>query len=223
MRKRAIGWLLLASLVVAGCAVAVGPIMSQVETPAYDVVASHDSIDLREYAPMIIAQTRAEGEREEAIGDGFRVLADYIFGNNTTKADIAMTAPVQQSAAGEEIAMTAPVQQQSQGEAWQVQFVMPSDYTLETLPKPNDERVTLRQVPARRFVAITFSGLNSDENIARHEAQLQDFMARHDLQAQGAPVYAFYNPPWTLPFLRRNEVMIEVAADARLSDTPEKP
>jgi len=195
--------------------VLVGPIMSDVERPEYEVISSaEENIEMRRYAPMIIAQVTVEGAREEAIGDGFRLLADYIFGNNTAQQEIAMTATVQQEAAqestSEKIAMTAPVQQQADGNAWTVSFVMPSEYTMETLPKPNDARVTHTRIPARRIIAITFSGTPSDENIAGHEQQLRDYINANNIQTTGEPTYAFYNPPWTLPFMRRNEVMMEV-------------
>ncbi len=195
--------------------VLVGPIMSDVERPEYEVISSaEENIEMRRYAPMIIAQVTVEGAREEAIGDGFRLLADYIFGNNTARQEIAMTATVQQEAAeestSEKIAMTAPVQQQADGNAWTVSFVIPSEYTMETLPKPNDARVTHTRIPARRIIAITFSGTPSDENIAEHELQLRDYINANNIQTTGAPTYAYYNPPWTLPFMRRNEVMMEV-------------
>lgn len=143
------------------------------------------------------------------IGDGFRLLADYIFGNNSVKQEIAMTAPVQQQESMK-IAMTAPVQQQSAGDDWQVSFVMPSEYTMETLPKPVNDRVTLKEIPAKAFAVITFSGMNSDENVQEHEKILVEYIEANDLTVSGTPKYAFYNPPWTLPPMRRNEVMIEL-------------
>jgi len=187
-----------------------GPIMSDVETPNYQVMSSQDSIEMRQYEPMIIAEVQMDGKREDAIGDGFRLLADYIFGNNKLSQDIAMTAPVQQQENGK-IAMTAPVQQQSVGDTWQVSFVMPSDYSMETIPKPVNERVVLKMVPAKQFITITFSGTNSDKNVKEHEDQLMSYVNANDLSVTGAPKYAFYNPPWTLPPMRRNEVMIEIA------------
>jgi effector-binding domain-containing protein len=209
MKKR---WKMIAAIVavlVLGGVLA-GPIMSDVQRPDYEVISTAEAgIEIRRYAPMIIAQVTMQGEREEAIGDGFRLLADYIFGNNTVSQEIAMTAPVQQQAS-EKIAMTAPVQQQAEGNAWTVSFVMPSEYTMESLPKPNNERVTLKQVPAKRLIAITFSGTNSNENIAEHEQQLKAYIQANNLQTTGQPTYAFYNPPWTLPPMRRNEVMIEL-------------
>ena len=184
--------------------------MSNVEQPNYDVLSSStDDIEIRQYAPMVIAEVEVRGAREEAISDGFRLLADYIFGNNTTQQDIAMTAPVQQQA-NKKIAMTAPVQQQSSGDRWKVSFVMPAEYSLATLPEPNNEQVKLKQIPAKDFIAIQFSGTNSKQNITKHERQLLQYIERNNIQTLGSPKYAFYNPPWTLPFMRRNEVMIEI-------------
>ena len=209
IRKRWIIILAISSTVLIGCAM-VGPIMSNVEQPNYDVLSSStDDIEIRRYAPMVIAEVEVRGAREEAISDGFRLLADYIFGNNTTQQDIAMTAPVQQQA-NKKIAMTAPVQQQSSGDRWKVSFVMPAEYSLATLPEPNNEQVKLKQIPAKDFIAIQFSGTNSKQNITKHERQLRQYIERNNIQTLGSPKYAFYNPPWTLPFMRRNEVMIEI-------------
>lgn len=185
-----------------------GPIMSDVETPEYEVVESQGNIEIRRYGPMIIAEVQVEGEREDAISDGFRLLADYIFGNNTVKQDTAMTAPVQQQSA--EISMTAPVQQQSAGGSWRVSFVMPSEYTLATLPEPKNGRIAVKEVPFKKFVVVTFSGTYSDENIKEHEERLMDYVEANGIPVFGSVKYAFYNPPWTLPPMRRNEIMIEI-------------
>ena len=120
-----------------------------------------------------------------------------------------MTAPVTQ-AMSEKIAMTAPVMQQEFDGRWKVRFVMPKKYTLETLPKPNSKEVVLVTVPARRFAVIRFSGLTSNENIKKHTEKLKAYILAQNLKPMGGPLFAFYNPPWTLPFLRRNEVMIEI-------------
>ncbi len=190
-------------------AVAVGPVMSDVETPNYEVVTAESNIEVRRYDPMIIAEVQINGPREGSIGDGFRLLADYLFGNNIVQQDIAMTAPVQQQESTK-IAMTAPVQQQQEDDAWQVSFVMPSEYSMDTLPTPVNDRVTLKEVPAKQFVVITFSGTNSDQNVKEHEEKLMEYIQSQNLSVTGSPKYAFYNPPWTLPPMRRNEVMIEI-------------
>ena len=188
-----------------------GPIMSDVEQPIYDVLSTFENgkIQIRQYKPMIIAEVKVRGERNEAIGDGFRLLADYIFGNKTVmkKATTPESAP---QPANKKIAMTAPVQQQANDNQWSVSFVMPAEYHLETLPQPNNKAVKLRLVPEKRFVAIQFSGGNSESTISKHEKQLARSVDVNQLQILGPPKYAFYNPPWTLPFLRRNEIMFEI-------------
>lgn len=181
-----------------------GPIVSSVEQPKYQVISSEDNFEVRRYEPMIIAEVIIEGKREDSISTGFRLLADYIFGNN-----ISMTAPVTQQQS-QKIAMTAPVSQRTDGSGWAVNFVMPSQYSMESLPKPNNEDVILKEISAKTFAVIRFSGLNKNKNIAKHEKKLQVYISENKLVSLSAPVYAFYNPPWTVPFLRRNEVMIEV-------------
>lgn len=138
--------------------------MSLVEQPSYTVIRSLGDVEVRDYPPMIVAEVEVSGERKRAINAGFRMIADYIFGNNSPSKKIPMTAPVTQQA-GENIAMTAPVSQQSAGGAWRVRFVMPSGYTLETLPTPNNAAVKLVVVPAERFAVIRFSGLAGDEAV----------------------------------------------------------
>lgn len=196
-------------LVAAGAALW-GPIVSNVEQPKFTLVEADGAIEIRDYAPMIVAEAEASGDRDSAIGAGFRIIADYIFGNNSTAQKVAMTAPVTQQGGGK-IAMTAPVTQQGEGQSWVVRFVMPASYTMETLPKPNNPAVTLKEVPGKRFAVIRFSGLGSEGNLAEHSAELTEFLHARNLTAVSAPTYAFYNPPWTLPFLRRNEVMVEIA------------
>jgi len=191
-------------------AVSWGPIVSNVEQAKYEVVKSHSNIEVRDYAPMIVAEVEVSGQRKEAINQGFRMIADYIFGNNKSNAKVAMTAPVVQEQS-EKIAMTAPVSQQADGDNWKVHFVMPSEYTMETLPKPNNPLVKLKEVGSKRIVAIRFSGIAGEDNLNKKTEELKKFINDRGLKIQSVPTYAFFNPPWTLPFLRRNEVMIEIA------------
>jgi hypothetical protein len=186
-----------------------GPVMSNVEKPDYKVIQTEQNIEIRQYEPMIIAEVEVDAKREDAIRDGFRLIADYIFGNNTVQRDIAMTTPVQQQES-QKIAMTAPVQQQSTGRSWQISFVMPSKYSMETLPEPKNDRVRLKEILTKKFVVIEFSGTNSNENVTKHENQLMNYTEANQIKIIGSPKYAFYNAPWTLPFIRRNEVMIEI-------------
>lgn len=186
-----------------------GPIVSNVEQAKYTVRQKDGAFELRDYAPMIVAEVAVSGKREEAINQGFRLIADYIFGNNTTSQKVDMTAPVIQQPS-EKIAMTAPVLQQPDGNLWTVRFVMPSAYSMEKLPKPNNPKVVLKDIPAKNFAVVRFSGLSRQETLKRYSDELSKFVASRKLEPVSEPVYAFFNPPWTLPFLRRNEIMIEV-------------
>ena len=208
MKKK---WTMITSIIALILIVGVlaGPVMSDVEKPDYEVIQSVQNIEIRQYEPMIIAEVEVDGKREDAIGDGFRLLADYIFGNNTVQQVISMTAPVQQKE-NQKIAMTSPVQQQLAGKSWQISFVMPSKYNMDSLPVPNNNRVRLKEILTKKFVVIEFSGTNSNENVTEHENQLMNYIEANQINIIGSPKYAFYNAPWTLPFLRRNEVMIEI-------------
>lgn len=179
--------------------------MAKIETPPYKVIQSVEKIEVREYAPMIVAEVEAAGERGKAINTGFRILADYIFGSNAPAQNIAMTAPVIQQKS-EKISMTAPVTQTQSGGLWKVQFTMPAAYTMETLPRPNNPAIKIIAAPAHRTAAVRFSGFWSDRNLRKHLKQLETFIQEQDLKTTGDPIYAFYNPPWTLPFFRRNEI-----------------
>ncbi|EGF93163.1 SOUL heme-binding family protein [Asticcacaulis biprosthecium C19] len=197
------------ALTVAIVAVFAGHAMA-IEEPAFKTVRSDGDFALRDYDAMIAAEVRVEGDRNQAINSGFRLIADYIFGNNRQKSKVAMTAPVTQSAASEKIAMTAPVTQSGEGGAWTVRFIMPARYTMETLPEPNDARVKLVPVPAQRFAVVRFSGLAGESDIAERTTQLKAWVAAEKLVAEGEVTLARYDPPWTLWFLRRNELMIPV-------------
>jgi DNA gyrase inhibitor GyrI len=186
-----------------------GPIVSDVEQAKYTVAEKQGDIEIRDYPPMIVAEVEVHGERKEAINQGFRIIADYIFGNNISAQKVAMTAPVIQQAS-EKIAMTAPVTQEGDGNNWKVRFVMPAHYTMAKLPKPKNDAVKLKEVEGKRFAVIQFSGLAGQSSLKNHTYKLNGFISGHSIKAASLPAYAFYNPPWTLPFLRRNEVMIEI-------------
>ncbi len=208
MRRTRLWWIVPA-VVIFG-AMAWSQIVSNVEQAKYQVILSEGNFEIRDYAPMIVAKTDVFGERKAAINEGFRVIADYIFGNNGPKKNVAMTAPVIQQ---QKISMTAPVTQQGSAGQWTVRFVMPAAYTMDTLPKPNNNAVVLEQVPGKRFAVIRFSGLSSEASLKDHTAELSAFILDKKLKILSEPSYAFFNPPWTLPFLRRNEVMIEIASE----------
>jgi hypothetical protein len=187
------------------------------EQPPYEVVGRVGDAEIRRYAPQIAAEAVVEGPVETARNEGFRRVAGYIFGDNTAKASVAMTAPVVQgrepSGGSQSIAMTSPVVQQPAGAgSWSIQFIMPAKYTMATLPQPNDPRVRLVEIPARTFAVVRFSGLGRDDAVARHEKALDAALAGSSWRAVGEPVTWYYDPPWTVPFLRRNEVARPVEA-----------
>lgn len=204
--------ILIASITLGGCSM-----ISKTPEPSWTSVQTDGKIEVRKYDQMIVAEVVQKGERYDAINAGFKVLAGYIFGGNQGDKKIAMTAPVvQQSnapAAGQKITMTAPVIQQNAGNAneWKVGFVMPSQYTLDTLPVPNDKQIKFVVIPAHKKATIRFSGFNTDKNLKEHQEMLFKWMAEKNLRGKGEPVFAFYNPPWTPYFLKRNEVMIDIS------------
>ena len=185
------------------------------EEPTFTVSLKEGEFEVRSYPALIAAEVTVTGSRDEASRDGFKLLAAYIFGGNTRKQSIAMTAPVVQSEAGsQKIAMTAPVLQSSlpgQTGAWTVRFIMPKEYTLETLPVPNDAKVKLTALAPARYAAVTFSGLAREADVTSRTQDLMAYINRHALKAVGAPELARYNPPWTPWFMRRNEVLIPLA------------
>ena len=183
---------------------------SRGEQPKYTVVSVKNNIEVRDYAPMIVAEVETTGEREEAITKGFNILADYIFGNNKSSAKVAMTAPVTQQES-QKIAMTAPVTQKSVDGKWQVRFMMPSDYNLSSLPQPNNTAIRLKEVPSKRFVVIRFSGIATESVLRENLVKLHDHIREERIKTVSEPTYAFFNPPWTLPPMRRTEIMIEIS------------
>ena len=184
------------------------------EKPEYEVLYQDGKIEYRLYQPYIVAQTNVsvEDEYNGASNEGFRRLFKYITGANNTDIDIAMTAPVQMNMdnAGEKIAMTAPVQQKSNGDFLQVAFMLPSKFNMDTAPAPTDERVFIREIPRRIMAVIRYSGRWTDRNRAKYEKRLRENLQSHGIDTVSGAETAAYNPPFTPPFLRRNEIMFEV-------------
>ena len=182
-----------------------------VEEPDYTVISQSEDFELRRYDPQLVAQTLVTGDQKDASNKGFKVLADFIFGNNTAptggSGKISMTAPVKMQPS-QEIAMTAPVNMQQTDGKWRVRFVMPSQYTMQTLPKPNNPEVEIIEVPAQTYGVIKFSGFTGSSTVDDKTEELRTWMQSKNLTPTGDPELARYDTPWTLPFLRRNEVMI---------------
>ena len=185
-------------------------IRSTTEQPRYTVVERVGSVEVRRYEGRIAAEALVAGDEERARNEGFRLVAGYIFGGNASSTQIAMTAPVAQAPKGEQIAMTAPVAQQPSEGGWRVQFFMPAKYTLESLPKPKDARVRLVQLPPQTYAVLAFSGSRSPKAVKARQGQLASGLATSAWRASGEPQGWFYDPPWTVPFLRLNEVAVSV-------------
>ena len=199
--------LLLSSLLLAGCSV-LGK--RTAEEAQYTVLKSDGEYELRRYEPMIIAETTMEGDYRSTSGKTFSKLASFIFGANKSESSIDMTAPVLQEQGSEEIAMTAPVIQKKSGEKWVTAFVMPHTYTIETIPKPLDQGIVLREIPGSKVATIRYSGLHSEKNINKYSEKLNKWIIDNGYRPASRPRAASFDPPWTLPFLRRNEVHIDI-------------
>jgi len=220
-KSRSIGLLALAaSLFIAGCSVFGG---KAADEPAFRVVEQDGAIEIREYDGFAVAETAVVAPFGEATGIGFRRLFDYISGANRSAAKIEMTAPVLTEPKGEKIAMTAPVLAQPRiemrgetassltpegDESWTIAFVLPEDLTASSAPTPTDSRVTLRDLPTRRVASITFSGQFQNASAEERHQVLSDWLASRGLAHKGDWQFAGYNPPWTVPALRRNEVLV---------------
>ena len=185
-----------------------------IEEPKFTLLEKDKAFELRAYAPKIIAEVVVDGNMREASSKGFRLIANFIFGNNTVQSGksekISMTAPVSVEPRSDKISMTSPVGVQQASKDWKVYFVMPSQYTLETLPKPKSPLVNIKQISSQKFAVIRFSGLVDEEKMEKKVTELKQWTDDKKLKVLGNPELARYNPPWTLPFLRRNEVMVEV-------------
>ena len=181
-----------------------------IEEPEFISIEKKDAFEIREYQPKLIAQVLVNGTFDSASSKGFRLLADFIFGNNKTNEGskkIEMTAPVVTRDASEKIEMTALVISEETEKGWYVSFNMPKQYTKETLPIPNNSEVKIIEMPAEKFAVISFSGLVREKKYTEMLSLLNEEMKKRNLDPKGPAILARYNPPWTLPFLRRNELM----------------
>lgn len=176
-----------------------------IEEPSFKVIAKSGSFELRQYAPMLVAETLVDGDMDDAGSTGFRKIADYIFGNNqvqtgTSSTKIAMTAPV----------ALIPIENIGASKQWRVHFVMPSQYTMNTIPKPKNADVKLREIPGKLFAVNSFTGFNNQSRVQAKTDELSAWIGQKSLKVLGQTQLARYDPPWVLPMFRRNEVMIEV-------------
>jgi hypothetical protein len=180
------------------------------EEPKYKIESKNDLYEIRNYDSTLVAETTIDTNFEEAGNRAFRILADYIFGNNTIKTKIEMTTPVSQ-VKSTKIEMTAPVNLSKNNMGFLVQFTMPAIFTLENIPKPNDERVQIREIPKRKLAVFSYSGSWSEDRYKRKLAEFRSALEKDQIKTLGEPIFARFNSPFQLWFLRRNEIWLEVA------------
>lgn len=203
-------YLILVGFTGAAMAIPAGYAEDKYESPRYKELSREGKFEVREYPSAIAAEVQVTGRGDRAQNEAFRILAGYIFGKNKSKARIPMTAPVTQQRSSEKIPMTTPVTTERASENLTMRFFMPGNYTMDTLPEPGDPRIRFVPLPPSKFAVIRFSGFSNQKNMAEHNEELEGFLRSSGLQAKSKPLQAVYDPPWTLPFMRRNEVWIEV-------------
>lgn len=220
MLKKILPWLCMLG------AVLFTPTAMAIEEPSYDVLQASGAFEIRRYQPMLVAETVVEGDMDEASNKGFRLIADFIFGNNQVpgsdeRAKIAMTVPVTVEPQSSKIAMTAPVTVEPLADdanpiaarRWRIHFVMPRAYSLQDIPKPRNEAVQLREVPAKYVVVHTYSWLNTASRVQQKTLETLQWAHDRSLKVLGAPQLARYDPPWTPPMFKRNEIMVEISPE----------
>lgn len=198
---------------IAESALSIAGIRVGTEEPHYLSTRLTDGVDIRTYGPRLAAETTVTADEDRARNIGFRRLARYIFGANHRDQQISMTAPVAQQTGskGDDIAMTAPVaQSRTSDDRWTIRFFMPSKWTMETLPTPDDDDVALVSVPGETVAVLRFSGDRGPTAVASRTDELLDALRTAGIEPAGEPVAWFYDPPWTLPFRRRNEIVIPI-------------
>jgi hypothetical protein len=198
------------TLAVAG--LALGPkalARGRAEAPKYEIEADYDGFEVRRYAPRLVAEVTVGGNARQATNDGFRILADFISGNNTVRRK-AGTSPLERKA--EKIEMTVPVERTASGDKWVIAFTMPSKYTRKTLPVPKDSRIHIRELPARRYAVLRFAGIPSEAMVERLIERFTEIVDDSKLvRSRATPIFARYDPPWTPGIVRRNEIFLELA------------
>ena len=201
-------------MIISGCSVFGA---ASVEEAPYQLVSKDDHFEIRDYAALVVAETRVDASSKNAGGKAFRTLFNYISGENEANTKIAMTAPViaeesDSSSSGEKIAMTAPVTYEKEDDVWRYQFVLPKTYTLDNAPRPLNAEVTLAETAPRRVAVIRYAWLATDKAREKNANLLLEWVDSQGLKPASTPRWAGYNPPWTLPPFRRNEVLVDISS-----------
>ena len=199
--------LVLTSLFLAGCSV-VG--IRSASEPKYQILVDSDKIEIRQYPPMVVAQTVVNTDYKDSSSQGFNRLAGYIFGNNKNEQKMSMTAPVFQEQEFAIMDMMVPVMQQKTQKVWLMAFVLPQNYTVSSAPTPLDSAVLIKEIPSKKVAVIKYSGSLSEQGIEEKSEELKHWLFKKGYKPISTSRSAAYDPPWTLPFLRRNEVHIDI-------------
>lgn len=195
----------------------VGQQAMAIDEPKYNLEKKEGNIEIRHYSDSVVAEVKVQGTREEAVSIAFRILFNFISGNNLVQKEIKMTAPVSQQKSSEKIPMTSPVtQHKNDTNNWTVAFYMPSDMTYEKTPKPKDSRIQIKKITGDKVAVIKFSGFHSDSNFSNHEKKLKQYLDERGYKYKSVPTLAYYDPPFTPWFLRRNEVMYTLVSGSTI-------
>ena len=178
--------------------------------PNYKILDKEEYFEVREYSEMLVAQTTTAGTYKESSGQNFKRLAGYIFGNNAINENIPMTTPVLQQKKSEKMAMTVPVYQQQEASSWTMTFILPSKYTLETVPTPLDKKIYVKVLSNVKVATLQFNGSMNEGNIKQHTQKLKNWVKDKNYSVMATAYSASYDPPWTLPMLRRNEIHLPI-------------
>lgn len=181
------------------------------DEPPYERLADEGDFEVRRYAPRVVAQTVVEGAEGDVTNEGFRRLFGYISGDNTGERGISMRTPVERGPVGTRIDMTTPVERRREREGWVITFTMPREHSLQTLPTPNDPRITLRELPGQTVAVLRFAGRADVRARQARTDELVRLTRERGYQPVGEPTLAQYDPPWVLGPLRRNEIHIRVS------------
>lgn len=199
--------ILFLTILITGCSV-MG--IRNYEEPNYEVTVQEDQFEVRQYSDVLVAQSSSPGTYKESSGKNFERLAGYIFGKNIADEKMEMTTPVLQEQQSEKMDMTVPVYQQQSEANWTMTFVLPAKYTIDTVPKPLNENVTVKVLPQIKVATLQFNGRMNEDNIQKHTKMLDAWVKQKGFNAVASPYSAAYDPPWTLPMLRRNEIHIPI-------------
>ena len=178
------------------------PVWAGYERPSYNVVLKEDGLEIRDYALAIVVETQVLASRRDAAGEAFRSLFNYISGNNTANLEIPMTSPVAQTLVGK-----SP---DGAGDKWAIRFFLPSNLSVEDIPRPLQQDINIVTLAAQRFASVSFKGTQNDKKVSKHTAQLREFISQKGYGVSGEPVYAFYDPPFVPWFLRDNEILLPI-------------